>query len=237
MSAGFPRRKCGGRRRRRVQRRKIDWVACRALFWEFHPAVLTLAVGLALSWILVGALEDRLRPVLLTAARMQTRNAVTAIAEEAILTELERQSLQYGDLVSVERGADGSITAITTDMAAMNRLRGALVEVMLENVAQIDEEAIAIPVGSLIDSELIWGRGPTIKVKSFTIGTVSAEFRSEFISAGVNQTLHKIWIDLSVPTTILLPGTQLEVCVGTGLCVAETVIVGKVPSYVQKTYG
>ena len=53
----------------------------------------------------------------------------------------------------------------------------------------------------------------------------------------VNQTLHKIWLSVCVPTTILLPGQQIEVAVQTKLCVAATVIVGKVPSYVQKAYG
>lgn len=235
MSAGFP----GHRRiRRRFRRqRRFDRIAWRDLFWDIHPTALMLIIAIMLSYTLVGALEERLRPVLLTAAHMQTKNTVTAIAEEAILSELERQATRYADLVRVERDVDGAITAITTDMAAMNRLRGTLVEAMLEHVSQIDEEAIAIPVGSLIDSELIWGRGPTIKVRSFTVGTVSAEFRSEFASAGLNQTLHKIWLDLSVPTTVLLPGTQLEISVDTALCVAETVIVGKVPSYVQKAYG
>ena len=236
MSADVHRRR-SIRRKRRIRKYRCDWSAYREILWTVHPAILTFSVGIILSCALIGVLEDRLRPVLLTAARMQTQNTVTAIAEQAIMSELERQAIQYLDLVHVERDSDGSITAITTDMTAMNQLRGTLVDVLLEHVSVIDEEAIAIPVGSLIDSELIWGRGPTIKVRSFTIGTVSAEFKSEFISAGINQTLHKIWLDLSVPTAILLPGTQLEVSVDTMLCVAETVIVGKVPSYLQKAYG
>jgi len=235
MSADFQRRKTNRSKRRR--RKKFDWSVWHQIFLQFHPAFITFVVAISLSCFLIGTFEDRLRPVLLTAARIQTTNAVTVIVEESILSELEKQSLGYEDLIRVERGADGAVTAITTNMTAMNRLRVALVDAMLEQAAQIDEESISIPVGSLIDSELIWGRGPTIKVKSFTIGTVSAEFRSEFVSAGVNQTLHKIWIDLFLPTTVLLPGTQLDVSVETGLCVAETVIVGKVPSYVQKAYG
>ena len=196
-----------------------------------------VTVSFLLSGAIIEGVESRLRPVLVTAARMQTRNAVISIAEEAILSELDRLDLGYVDLVQVERGTDGMITAITTDMAAMNRLRGTLVEVMLEQVSAIDEAAISIPIGSLIDSELVWGRGPVVRIKSFTVGTVSAEFRSDFTSAGVNQTLHKIWLDLSIPTVILLPGVRIDVDVDTMLCVAETVIVGSVPSYIQRAAG
>lgn len=236
MSAGFPRRKRRVRRRTRRRYAAVRWEWWN-LFWDYHPAVLTVAVALLVAWVLVGAAEERLRPVLLVAAKMQTQNAVTEVMEAAILGELDRQDPQYGELVCVERAQDCSITAITTDMTAMNRLRSAIVETLLTAMEGLDEESIAIPVGSLIDSEVLWGRGPTIKVQSFTVGTVTAEFESEFASAGVNQTLHKIWLTVSVPTAVLLPGSQMEVTVNTRLCVAETVIVGQVPSYVQRVYG
>lgn len=202
---------------------------------RYYPVLFTIAVSFFVSHSIISGIESRLRPVLLTAAHAQTKNMVISAAEYAVVSELERRQFSYSDMVSVERSEDGTVTAITTDMAAINLLRSAMIEALLEHVALIDEETISIPLGSLIDSELVWGRGPSINVRSFTIGTVSAEFRSEFLSAGVNQTLHKIWLDLSVPITILLPGTQLDTCVDTMLCVAETVIVGKVPSYVQRS--
>lgn len=194
----------------------------------------TVLVAAVVAWVLIGMMEERLRPVLLTAARIQTQNELAIVLEESVLTELEQQGLRYVDLVTVERNGAGSITAITTNMAGMNRLRGAVMERLLDAVDTIDESAIAIPIGSLIESELLWGRGPTIKVQSFAVGTVKAEFESEFASAGVNQTLHKIWLQVSVPATVLLPGTQMEVSVDTRICVAETVIVGQVPNYVQR---
>lgn len=231
MSAGFLR---GKRRYRRTsasarRRRTVLTVLLRC-----YPAVLTLLIGLSLSAFIVGQLEERLRPVLLTASRIQIQNEVTALVEQAVTQEIE---VTYSDLVAIERGQNGNITAIAADMTAMNRLRSRVVELLLPGMTQLSQTDILIPLGSLIDSEIMWGRGPTVRVKTFTAGTVSAEFKSEFTSAGVNQTLHKIWLEVSAPVTILLPGTQTEVAVDTRLCVAETVIVGQVPSYVQKAYG
>lgn len=234
MSAGFLPKGYIRHRRRRWCR---SGGRLRRCFWLYYPFFLMIVVSLLFSGAVIGTFENRLRPVLVTAAQMQTRNAVISIAEDAILSELDRLGFEYADLVRVERGADGVITAITTDMAAMNRLRSTVLEAVLERVSEIDEKSISIPLGSLIDSELVWGRGPDVRIKSFTIGTVSAEFRSDFTSAGVNQTLHKIWLDLSIPTTVLLPGTRLDVGVDTMLCVAETVIVGNVPSYIQRAAG
>jgi len=235
MSAGFLSCRRGRNFvRRRKKRVRIHVYRWRDWLFSNYPLLITLVVALIVSSLVIRALEEQLRPVLLTAAKIQTENAVTVIAEEAILSHLEQLELEYRDFVQIERDEDGLITAITTDMAAINRLRSVLIEVILQRVSALDEKAIAIPVGSLIDSELLWGRGPTIKVRAFTIGTVSAEFRSEFLSAGVNQTLHKIWLDLSVPTTVLLPGSRVDISVDTMLCIAETVIVGKVPNYIQK---
>lgn len=233
MAAGFLRRRRRVRCRRRRRSHIGEWST---LFWEFYPTVLTLMVAVVSAASLIHILEEQLRPVLLTAAQIQTKNSVTAVLEQTIRSELERQDVDYSDLVRVERGENGTVTAITTDMTEMNRLRSALMEKLLEDIASLDETAIAIPLGSLVDSELLWGRGPTIKVRSFTVGSVEAEFESEFSSAGVNQTMHRIWLSVAVPAAILLPGNQMEVTVATRLCVAETVIVGEVPSYVQKAY-
>ena len=233
MSADFSRYRSARRKRHLHKRAALESVW--KLLSRLHPGILTILVALILSAFIIHTLESRLRPVLETAARLQIKNAVTIIMEDAICSELDSRKIVYSNFVSVERAENGMITAITTNAAEMNRLRSALVDAILEYTAEIDEEAIEIPVGSLIDSELIWGRGPSIKVRTFTTGTVSAEFQSEFISAGINQTLHKIWIELSVPTVILLPGAQLDVLVETRMCVAETVIVGSVPNYMQKT--
>ena len=227
------------RRRRRIQTQKgrllfpADW---RELIWKFHPLSVTLTVALLVSFGVVHTLEAQMRPVLLNIAEVQTHNAITALLEKSIARGLEQQPFSYGEIVTIQRNENGDIAALTTDMVRMNRLRNQLLEELLDALGGLEDTTIQIPVGSLVDSELLWGRGPSIEVYSVAMGTVSAEFESEFSSAGVNQTLHKIWLSLSVPVKVLLPGAQLETQVDTRMCVAETVIVGQVPNYLQKAY-
>ena len=116
---------------------------------------------------------------------------------------------------------------MTTDMAALNQLRAQLVAQILSALEGVDASEIRIPLGSLVDSELVWARGPELRVRALRVGTVSAEFRSDFSQAGVNQTLHRM--EVAVPVTLILPGGQTELTIETGLRVAETVIVGAVP--------
>ena len=112
----------------------------------------------------------------------------------------------------------------------MNLLRAELTDTILEALEGVDVSSIHLPMGSLLDFEPLWAKGPDLQVRAMTVGTVSAEFDSEFSSAGVNQTVHRIWLEVVVPMTVLLPGDELEVTVQTRLPLAETVIVGQVPN-------
>ena len=120
----------------------------------------------------------------------------------------------------------------------MNLLRAALVSDVLAALDGVDVSDIRIPLGSLLDLDVLWAKGPALRVHSMTVGTVDAEFSSEFSSAGVNQTLHRIWLQVDVPLTLILPGGPVETQLETRLCVAETVIVGQVPeTYLQLSPG
>lgn len=198
------------------------------------PLFVTLAAALLIASGLIRLTESRLRPIIVQSASTQAQNMVIAVLEQAMAEDLARRELGYGDFVSIQRDGTGRIIALTTDMAAMNLLRAELVSRVLEALEGIDVSEIRVPLGVLLDSELVWARGPDIQAHAMSVGTVSAEFESQFTSAGVNQTLHRIWIRFLVPVTILLPGDQVEVPVETSLCVTETVLVGQVPeTYLQ----
>lgn len=201
---------------------------------RFPAALITLFVAVVLAFWGIRTLEARLRPVLEDTARTQVVNQMTGVLEHAAQEALSQQPSEDAALVTIERDADGAITALTTDMSRLNVLRAQIVTKVLQELESVDVSTIQIPLGSLLDSELVWARGPAIKARAMTVGTISAEFESDFTAAGVNQTLHRIWLELSVPLTVMLPGGEVQAELNSRLCVAETVIVGNVPStYLQ----
>ena len=196
--------------------------------------LLTLVTAVVVALAILHVLGLRLRPLAAAAAKTQAENTVTRLVEEAVLADLTQCGVGYGDFVRVERNASGSITALTCDMAALNRLRGQLLEAVLGELEGIRVSDIQIPLGSLLDLDILWAKGPSIKVHNMSVGTVTAEFESEFTSAGINQTIHRIWLQVEVPLELILPHDRVETVVTTRLCVAETVIVGQVPdAYLQ----
>ena len=214
---------------------------CRRPVWtgpgpalKIPPALVTLAVALVVAGSIIALLENRLRPVVAEIAAARAQNTMTAVVEHAITAGLAAREVSYADFVTIQRDESGAITALTTDMAKMNLLRSELTAAILEALEEADVSAIQVPLGSLFDLEPLWAKGPALKARAMTVGTVRAEFDSQFTSAGVNQTLHRIWMEVDVPMILLLPGGEVEASLHTRLCVAETVIVGKVPdTYLQ----
>lgn len=210
------------RRRRRKGSAPVS-VRRRSKCLRAAQITLLLAVGLAVCFI--SLLELRLRPVVEQLAVRQVNNHVTARLNAA-LSGIETGS---GELVNIQRDADGSITAVTGDMERVNQIRGQVVQVALDTIAAIDVHTLGVPLGSLFDFDLLWAKGPVVEVHSLVAGTVTADVRSEFRSAGINQTLHRVLLDVEAPLTVLLPGSRGTTVVQVTVCVAETVIVGKVP--------
>ena len=193
------------------------------------PVLLTVAVGVLLAVNLIRLLEARMAPVVTAIARANAQNTMISVLEHAVAEDLSKREVGYADFISIERDESGSITALTADMGALNLLRADLVSTALNALYEVEVSEIQVPLGSLFDSDLAWARGPSIHARDMSIGTVTAEFKREFIAAGINQTLHRICLEWDIPITLLFAGFQVEVPVETSLCVAETVIVGRVP--------
>ena len=149
MSAGFLLRK------RRPYRRRTERTEWKSLFLEYYPTMVTIFFGCLLALMLTGAMRQRLCPLLHAAARSEVENRLIFVMEKVVSAELDRAGIDYGDLVCIERIADGSITAVATDMVAVNRLRGDLLEALMPELMKLDRRDIAIPIGSLLDSELL----------------------------------------------------------------------------------
>lgn len=193
-----------------------------------HSLLLTLGAGIFLALLLINHLESKLRPIVSDAAQLQVQNQIITALEHQITQKLTDHSA----FLTVQRGEDGQITSLTTNTAALNLLRADLVSEALVILESMERMEVQIPLGNLFGSEFVWARGPSVQVRSMVHGTVSAQFESDFSSAGVNQTLHRIWLDLKLPILLYLPGGPEDVTVHTRLIVAETVIVGQIPNVV-----
>jgi len=76
---------------------------------------------------------------------------------------------------------------------------------------------------------LLGGKGPDVRVKLAVSQKITCAVRGDFTESGINQTLHRVFLRVTVEVCALLPGAVQTFSVPTDVCVAETVIIGKVP--------
>lgn len=192
--------------------------------------VFSTLAGVGLALVFIAQLNSRIRPILLELALSQTSNRITAVIDDAVA----EQAVAYSDLVTLERSDSGDIVALSSNLARANILRTQLLDVALNALDGLETMELEIPLGTVFDWDLFSGLGPNVKVRILYTGTASAEFENSFSTAGINQTRHQVIFVVDADITVLLPGRQYNKTVSTNVCVAETIIVGKVPeTYLQ----
>lgn len=188
---------------------------------------LSLALGLAMAFFLIRWLDTTLRPQLVALSEAQVRNHLIQVANRSVSQALADQELSYGEMVSLKTA--GTLSTMTTDTAALNQLRVSVLDDIVAQIGLIDNDSMGVPIGALTGIDLLSALGPKLPVQVVSVASVDGQYRNAFISAGINQTLHRIMLDITLNAKLLLPGGVVEVAVTTPICVAETIIVGQVP--------
>lgn len=189
-----------------------------------------LILGIITTTIITLILIDiQIRPLVKSLAASQAQIISTKAISEAIEHELARIDIDYSDLVTIQKGEDGSICAISTNVQKTNTLKSAVTLAIEEQISHTTPKTVSIPLGTLSGLELFTGRGPMIKMKISLPGSTITDFRSEFTEAGINQTKHQIYINVHTNVHALIPGYPTNTTVDTDIMVAETIIVGDVP--------
>ena len=84
--------------------------------------------------------------------------------------------------------------------------------------------------GSFTGSKLLAGRGPGVKIQISPIGNVETDLKTEFTSQGINQTLHRVYLQVKCKSNILTPFKDIEKEITNQVLLIENVIVGNIPN-------
>lgn len=182
-------------------------------------------------------LRSRYRGVIRDLAETQVKNTTSDLTNDAIAKQIAEGIIQYDRIVYFEKDLDGRITALKTNMSEVNRLKTDILNLINDEILALNTSDIGIPLGSLFLPELFSGKGPSIPVHILSIRNSDAAFSSRFSQAGINQTLHQLIMIVSVDVAVLVLGQTSSFSVTSEVVVAETVIVGDVPSTFLQTGG
>lgn len=146
----------------------------------------------------------------------------------AILTASANSSV-YSDLITIEKGDDGSIRSLSLNPRAANQFKSEISIAVLDYLDGENRYVINVPIGNFFGSEFFAGMGPTVKLRIIPFDIVNIDFESKFTPAGINQVLHRVEVKVDIKIGAILSGYEGISDVSSSAVVSETVIIGDVP--------
>ena len=188
-----------------------------------------IAVGMVLTGLLV-IMDLSFRPIIETVNAYECHEMVSRVINDAVLAELENEDADYSKLVNLTTNADGEVISLESNVMNINKLKTRIAQRLEREIERLSEVDIQIPIGTLLGIQLLHGKGFSVGMTVQPMGFATASIISEFSDAGLNQTLHRIVIEIKADVDAIIPGFSTRVPVKTTIVAAETVIVGRVPN-------
>ncbi|MBU5451075.1 sporulation protein YunB [Acetivibrio sp. MSJd-27] len=169
------------------------------------------------------------RPILFTMAKTQANSLAIQAVNSSVSDVMKDTS--YEDLISLMKGDGEKVTAVVSNIVAMNRLKSQLVIAIDQNIQKIDHFGVRIPLGNVLGIDVLSGMGPRMQIGVLSDGLTRVDFINLFDAAGINQTRHQIQLKVDTTIHIMIPNSNpISATVTTQIPIAETVIVGDVPN-------
>ena len=199
--------------------------ALKTVRWAVLILLLLFALGLLL--------EKNLEQVILDMAHARAEAMAVEYIHEAV-RDVMGDMITYEDMITVRTDTAGRITMLQANAVRMNELATVTALKAQASLESADAQSISIPLGAALGIPFLSGLGPRVQVRMVPVSAVSAAFSTEFESAGINQTRHKIYLSLHTTVRLVIPSGARQVSLGSQVLIAESIIVGEVPeSYVQ----
>lgn len=193
-------------------------------------------IALPLLLILAFIVYFRYTPYVREAARVRVTNAASDWLVDAINAELRSGRIDFSHMTYLEKDVNGNITAVRTNTAEMNCLKSEIMELLGEEMPELDAQELGVPIGSILLPDYFAGQGVRLPVRVVALSSSDASFQTTFESAGINQSIQRVVLNVRITLTVLSPAGTQEIDVDSDVIVAETIVVGTVPnSYVNLT--
>ena len=171
---------------------------------------------------------DAISPIFDALCEDKAKSIATIISNNEATNVMKDHT--YDELFTIEKDNDGNITMIKSNIIPINEIISDVAVKIQTSINERGRENIRIALGSFTGSKFLAGRGPGVLIRISSIGNVETDLRSEFSAQGINQTLHRVYLQVDCEVSILTPYNTISEKVSNQVLLIENVIVGKIPS-------
>lgn len=174
------------------------------------------------------AMEQNLSQTMLDMAFARAYSMAVETINRAVKQAMG-QGVAYEELIDAQMDAQGRVSMLRANTMRMNELASQTALLAERELGSAENQVVEIPLGAALGVSFLSGFGPRLEVRILPVGAVHTSFDTEFETAGINQTRHKIFLNLRATVSLIVPtGSQLVEVTST-VPIAESIIVGEVP--------
>lgn len=149
--------------------------------------------------------------------------------------EIERSISDYVsknpelEFIDIRYSSDGKVSSMNANVNFINRTRTCVSKDILSSLNYGKIHSLKMPLGCLFGNELTYAKGPMLNFRFIASQNFISSIDGVFIENGINQTLHRLYIDFRIDVILSLPLKSINVPVNCRYLLSEVVIVGDVP--------
>ena len=167
-------------------------------------------------------------PIFETLCKDKAKSVATMITNEETTKIIEKYN--YDTFFTIQKDEKGSIQIINANVLRINQVTSDIAVAIQKALDNNEKNKIYIYSGAITGIRFLSGTGPRIPLKIASVGNIDTDLRSEFISQGVNQTLHRVYLNVKTNVSILSSFKTIESSIENQALIAEHVIIGEIPS-------
>ena len=189
--------------------------------------IIKILLILVIAITIVRAVLLSINPIIEEKCKTVAKSIATKISNEQATLVMAKYT--YEDLINVIKDENGNIKMIGTNIISVNEIISDIPIKIQEELEKSENNNFNIKLGSFFGSKIFSGMGPNINIKIQLDGTVETDLKSEFTSQGINQTLHRIYLDVVCKVSILTPVNVISEEIKNQVLLVEGIIAGEIP--------
>lgn len=195
---------------------------------KYLPLLIFIIVIIILLNTALVFFDKRVMPSVIEISEIMAKTQTLNIINEASMNILNKE-FKYNEMIKIDKDNNGKIILVQSDTGKLNYIASKISNECNKSLADMSNNKIKVPLGWITEKSLFYNLGPNISIEVEPIGNVVVTYESKFESAGINQTRHKIYLNVNGKVRIKLPIKSEEIDVSTQIPVCDTIIVGEVP--------
>ena len=169
-----------------------------------------------------------INPIFENLCEDKTKSIATLITNDETTNIMKKYN--YENFFTIEKDEKENIQMINANVLKINQVTSDIALSIQKRLDENQKKSVHISLGAITGIKYLSGFGPKINIKIATTGNVETNLKSEFISQGVNQTMHRVYLEIKTNVNILTSFKTIQKTIENQVLIAENIIIGDIPS-------